>query len=106
MKYLVVMLIGFISLSSKASTWHNDHVLRIYPHANGNFVITFKNPPDSCINGSKYFYVNVGSNSMTAEGADKIYSLALTAATTGKKLRVNFDETSNSCAVNRAYVSF
>lgn len=106
MKYLVGLVFSLFSSSAFAGVWHIDSVNSIYPLANGDFVVTFKNPPDSCINESKYFYVKVGSNSMTQEGSEKIYSLAMTAATTGKKLKVYFDETSSLCHVNRAQVSF
>lgn len=106
MKYLVAMLIGVMSLSAVADAWHNDFIQRIYPLANGSFVLTFKNPPENCSNSSKYFYVTVGSNGMTQEGAEKIYSLAMIAATTGKSFKINFDETTNTCLINRASVSF
>lgn len=95
-----------LSSASFASTWHADNIKRIYPLANGQFVITFATPHESCTNDSKYFYVKVGANGMTQEGADNIYSLAMLAASTGKTIKVNFDETSNTCDINRAYVNF
>ncbi len=106
MKYIVGIIFSLLSFGGTAATWHDGFIQRIYPLADGNFVITFKNPPESCIRADKYFFVNVGSNEMTIEGANKIYSLAITSATTGKKLSVNFDETVGDCAVNRAYMSF
>lgn len=37
---------------------------------------------------------------MTIEGVNKIYSLALMAATTTKVVNANFSDSSNSCYIN------
>jgi len=108
MKKIPAFLIILASSSLNAATWFTGSIDRVYPLANGNFVIIFKEDSPACtsINASKYHYVNSGNNGLTPEGLDKIYSLALTAATTGKKLSINFDETESACYVNRAYISF
>ena len=106
MKVIIAMLTLLVSFGSMAGTWHSDKINRIYPLANGNFILTFVTHPEACTNNSKYFYVQVGANAMSQEGAEKIYSLALTAATTGQSVRVYFDEAADLCYINRAYVNF
>ena len=106
MRILVGMMLVLTSFSSFAGTWHSEKVRWVYPLANGDFVLKFITAPETCTSASKYFYIKVGSNGMTKEGAGHIYSLALTAASTGKAIKVYFDETSTLCYVNRAYVNF
>jgi hypothetical protein len=104
MKFLSVFFIFIISLNVSADKWHSDNITMIYPQANGSFVLTFTAPPTDCTNGSKYFYTEIGQRNMTIEGANKIYSLAMMAISMGKKLSVNYDENSNGCYINRAYI--
>ncbi|MET1256384.1 hypothetical protein [Aliikangiella maris] len=105
MKFVLIFFMLAISLNASADKWHTDTIKMIYPLADGGFVLTFATFPTECTNGSKYFYTEIGQRSMTIEGANKIYSLAMMAMSTGKKLSINYDENSSSCYINRAYVT-
>ena len=105
-KCILVSIIFAFSSLVQAAKWHKEYISMVYPLSNGNFVLTFKSFPEECSNSSKYFYVEVGKNGMTIEGANKVYSLALTAASTNKQLSINYDETSSLCHINRAYIVF
>ncbi|TQV75620.1 response regulator receiver protein [Aliikangiella marina] len=97
-----------ISSSVCANTWHSAEIQRIYPLANGDFVISFKSDAPDCTNPNtpKYHYVSSGQGGLSPEGRDKIYSLVLTAATSGKSVSINFDKNDNNCYVNRALINF
>lgn len=106
MKKLLVLLMLLISSAANAATWYSSEIKWIYPVSDGSFIITFKGETPNCSDPSNYHYVKAGENGMTAEGVKVLLSVALSAATTGRKLAVNFDETSPICAVNRAYVAY
>ncbi|BFM10138.1 hypothetical protein R50072_02910 [Simiduia litorea] len=97
-----------VSSQVYAATWHSSTIKKIYPLGSGSVVLLFETDSPACTNGStpKYYYINVGANSMTAEGRDALLSVALTAAATGKQVSINFDETSDSCDINRLSVDF
>ena len=95
-----------VSSQAHAATWHSSTIKKIYPLGSGSVVLLFETDSPACTNGSKYYYINVGVNSMTAEGRDALLSVALTAAATGKQVSINFDETSDSCDINRLSVDF
>ncbi|MCG7534892.1 hypothetical protein [Pseudoalteromonas sp. OOF1S-7] len=96
--------------ASASAKWHNSKIDTLYPLSKGGFVIAFEtNAPDcsQAVNiSNKYHYVEVDQNGMTQEGANKIYSLALMAAASGKSLTVNYDSATDKCYINRAYVKF
>ena len=83
--------------------WHTANIKRVYPLADGGFVITFVTNISHCPSGGaeKYHYVRDGKFGVTQKGVDKMYGLALAAAAQGKKLNVYFDSSVNSCDVNR-----
>jgi hypothetical protein len=101
------MLLGLGAPLAMAEGWHQDFVKTVYPLSNGNFVVIFVSSPSSCPNANnpKYFYVQVGNNGVTSDGAKAMLATALTAFTTGRKLTVAFDDASASCDVNRMSVS-
>jgi len=90
-----------------AEAYHQDYLKWIYPLANGNFVMAFANSPASCtnVNSPKYFYVSVGANGVTSDGAKGLLASALLAFATGKKVTIVFESSSSSCDVNRMIVS-
>ncbi|MCG7561661.1 MULTISPECIES: response regulator receiver protein [Pseudoalteromonas] len=99
------------SFGAQASgKWHTSKLHTVYPTSQGGFVLTFKtNAPDcsQTVNSAhKYHYVEVNKHSMTMEGANKIYSLALMAAASNKSMSFFYDSTSDKCYINRAYVQF
>lgn len=109
MKIVVLLLLVVFSTTAYSSnqySWYGDRVKWLYPEANGNLIIVFEEAPSACTHPDGYFRVSVGVNGVTQEAANKFYSLALTAATTGKVLRVNFDTHSSNCYINRMLVNF
>ena len=71
-------------------------------------MVTFEISAPSCTGGDthKYHRIKVGENGMTQEGLDKIYSLILAAASANRSVSINFDDATNKCYVNRAYINF
>jgi hypothetical protein len=90
-------------LSVAAPTWHTSTVKAIYPFADGNFVLIFDTDSVSCtgIGTSKYYYVTIGENAVTADGAKRIYAAASLAMALNKSVQVNFESATTSCFVNR-----
>lgn len=109
MKAVVILLFALSSSFAHAeivSKWYSSKVKWIYPEANGNFIILFESSDPECTHADKYYRVSVGQSSVTSEAAEKFYSLALTAAMTGRQLSVNFNTASTNCYINRMYVNF
>ena len=106
--YMIVLVSFMVSSVASAGSWHNSDIKRIYPIADGAFIVTFKTDHADCKSGSspKTFYVKVGESGVTQEAQDKMYSLVLAAAMSGKKVQVNFETVSSSCFVNRMLVEF
>ncbi|WP_020412044.1 hypothetical protein [Microbulbifer variabilis] len=101
----------FLFINSVAvadEVWHQSQIAKIYPYGDGRFVIAFKENSDSCTSSSnpKYHYVKVGENGVTAEGIDKMFSAALTAATTGKQLQIVYDTSTPKCYINRLVINY
>ena len=105
---LALLITTFSTLSFAADVWHTSTIRSVYPLANGSFVLTFTTETENCTNGNKprYFYVGQGLNGVTADGANKIYSLALAAASQKLPLVIAFDNSTSDCAINRASVQF
>jgi hypothetical protein len=109
MKYLAVLLIAIFSTHLLAQpTWHTSKISRVYPQADGRFVVIFESDNLSCTNANnpKYYYVGVGLNGVTEAGLTKIYSALLTAGASGREVTINFDSSSAYCEINRVSVSF
>ena len=94
-------------LTSTAEVWHTSTIRNIYPQADGNFVLQFTLDSESCTNASnpKNYYVSVGQNSMTSDGAWKIYAAAMLAMVRNKTVAIAFDEATATCYVNRLVVT-
>jgi hypothetical protein len=102
-----LLLVSTICVAEK---WHTSTISKVYPTANGNFVLIFKDDsalcrPDST-NSGKYYWVENGQNGINEAGRDKIYAVALAAAVSGKTVKVAFDETQDKCFINRLQVVF
>ena len=109
MKFFTIFIALFLSLAVQADNkWHDSTIKTIYPTADGGFVLILDTDSSNCPQTAvgKYHYVTVGDNSMTTEGANKIYSLALMAAATDKVVNIYFNDATNRCAINRMHVSF
>lgn len=106
MKHLLLISSLLLSMTASADMWYSGKLKMVYPLASGSFVLTFQTSPPECTNSSHYFYTEVGQRSVTIEGSNKMYSLALVAASGDKKLTVNYDETSSNCYINRMYIDY
>ena len=109
MKKLLVFFVAFISLNlAAAPTWHTAKVDRVYPLANGGFVLTFKADNATCKNNSnpKYYYVSEGKNGVTQPAIANFLSVALVAGSSDKELTISFDNESNTCDINRLFIKF
>ncbi len=88
-------------MANSADVWHTSKLQSVYPLANGDIVLIFQNDAASCTRPDKYHYITVGINSVTAEGRDNMFAVALAALTADLSVQVNFDDASNDCNVNR-----
>ena len=91
-----------------AERYHNSTLKWVYPLASGDFALGFDVNSAECTSPGapqKYMYVQVGQNSVTAEGAKKIYAAALLAFATSKNVSIAFDDSTPQCYINRATVS-
>ena len=110
---LISCSILIVSLSfsgfAAANIWHvNAKIKSVYPESNGNFVLIFNQDHGDCLStvNPDFYRVSVGQNSMTVEGAEKIFAAALSAASTGTPVSIYFDETNSNCHINRLRINF
>ena len=83
---------------------HTSTVAFVYPTSDGNFVVGFNTNHANCSNGSlpiKYHSITVGQNSVTADGAKKMYAALLVALSAGLTVSIHFDNGTSYCYVNR-----
>lgn len=105
---LIFQFLMFSNLCFAEFRWHESEIRRIYPTADGGFVLTFKGNAQECAhsNAEKYHYVLDGHAGMTKDGANKMYALALSAAAMGKKVSINYDDSTPDCYINRMFVLY
>ena len=107
MKYLLVLVLLTLSLPANAAyVWHNSEIKTIYPLAGGAFVIIPQISADDCPYIDGYLYVEAGQGGVTQEAVKNYLSVALTAASLGKKVNIYFDKDGTRCYINRLSVSF
>lgn len=108
MKFLLLLSILFSLNVHAQDTWFSGKIRSVYPLADGKVVITFTTDSPACANGNspKYYFIAPGVNAVTELGLKNMYSAALTAATAGKEVTINFDASSNDCYINRLSVAF
>lgn len=102
----MIALIAPIVVSTSAmaaESWHTSTIKKVYPQANGTFIVVFDTNASDCPNTNldKYHYVSPTQNGMTEEGAKKIYAAALLALAMDKTVQVAFDNATSSCHINR-----
>lgn len=102
---LVVFGIGTVHADIAFFT---SKVTRVYPLADGRFILAFADQPATCTNTAamKSFYVQVGQQGVTTKGADYLYAAALSAAATGATVIVYFDTATAFCFINKMAVNF
>ncbi len=104
---LAAVAASFSNATPAAEEWATSNVKFVYPLSNGGFVIGLVDSPSGCTNANnpKYLYVGVGSNGVTQDGAKMMLGTALTGFAAGKKVSVNFDNSTPNCYVNRLLVT-
>lgn len=105
MKKLIYLLclvcLSLISFNSFAARIDNTVILGIQNGTSGDFIITL--PPNSdpkCTNGGVYFYVAAGQNGLNSDGVKVLLSLALVAYSSGVKVHVVYDNSTQACFVS------
>ncbi len=108
MKKIFAILIITLASSQAFSehTWHSSKIKRIYPLANGSFIITFANPSSHCSRSDNYHYISTDAGGVTQEGINSMLSVVLSAAAMGKVVNAYFDKDSNICSINRLHTEF
>ena len=87
------LMSAFGSFSAMAAigddTWHTARIKQIYPQANGAFVLILDSDHANCNSPSTpdNYHVYPNYNGMTVDGAEKIYSAALLAASLNKPVQ-------------------
>ena len=106
--FLTFIAVFLTQNALSAAQWHTAEIERVYPLAGDEVVIAFKTDSSHCSNGSspKYHYITVGQNGVVAGALDRMFSTALAAATTGKQLIINFDDSTNKCYINRLLIRY
>src|SRR5262245_30376681 len=105
---VIALLAGFVATPVQAAeSWHTSTLAWVYPSGAGDFVLGFDTNSSYCTNpGSptKYMYVVVGQNGVTAEGAKTMFAAALAALAMGKTV-VPFDSATYECYVSAVLVN-
>lgn len=104
LKLLIILTLMLASSFSHAivAIEHDSTIKSIYTTASGRFLLMFNEDSEFCKNGNtpfKHYNVNVSKFDVTEKGADRIYSAALMALTTGKKVHIIFDGDSYQCDI-------
>lgn len=89
-----------------AESWHTSTINKVYPQANGTFIVVFDTNAADCLNTNpqKFHYVAPAQSGVTDEGAKMIYAAALLALAMDKTVQVAFDNATSSCLINRMVV--
>lgn len=94
--------------SASATIWTSkvQTVKWIYPNSNGNTVITLSEDEPACLNSGnpKQFVIPFGTTDAERSGGKVMTASALTAFALGSKVKLNFDQNSPTCTVNRLYI--
>ena len=105
----VALVVAILNVpATAASVWHVAKIVYIYPQGSGDVVLTFETDAPTCtnVNTPKYCYIRVGENGVTREGLENMLAVALTVATTGRAVTINFDDAGDGCFIGRLIVSF
>lgn len=108
---MVLMLNCLGAEAHAADVWQSSVLIKhVYPLSDGSFVLRLDSNSDhpSCtsIYSPKYYMVKVGENGVTTEASNKLYSVALLAAASGKRVSFGFSDSSSDCFINRLQVDF
>lgn len=105
----LLVLICATSLANASPTWHSGKIKWIYPNGAGvDTVLVFDVDSPSCTSTSTpdYYYIRVGANGVTADGAKNMLAVVLAAAAADLTVSINFDSSSTECVINRLYAVY
>lgn len=108
---VIIIMIAAVLIAgtvSAAPVWHTSKIKWIYPLSSGAVILTFEIESPTCNPGAttNYHLITVGENGVTQEALENMLAVALTAATTGRAVSINFDDATTYCYINRLYVRF
>lgn len=102
--FVVFLLVG--NSVSAANVWKSDAYIKgVQALANGDYLIMTTASDLTACNGDNQLKVSVGENTLTAEGAKIILSMALVSLSSKTKVSVFYDNASQSCFVQQMYLS-
>ena len=90
-------------------TWHNNVLIKgIYPLSDGTvaLMVDKDNPLCTSTSSPKYYHLAENQQGVTSVGFMNIYGAALSAASKGKLVNINFESSDSNCWINRIIVSF
>ena len=112
MRLASVFLLFLISTSVSAnSAWlQSAKIKMIYPVSDGSVILTFHEDSTTssfdCMRADKYHYIRPNAGGVTPEAAKNMLSVALTAASTGKEISMNYVTDSSICVVKSIYIVY
>lgn len=107
-RVVVFAIVGLLcaGVAAATQTWFGSTVSRVYPQADGSFVVTFTSDVGStCTSASspKYYNVAAGQSGVTADAVKAMLAIVITAYSMGSSVAINFDDATSNCYVNRLY---
>lgn len=106
---MVALIAAFVVSTGAmaAESWHTFAVKKVYPLANGTFLVVFDTNASDCPNTilDKYHYVSPTQSGMSDAGCENdLYSASLAALYTRGTVTVAFDDAATNCFVSRITV--
>jgi hypothetical protein len=98
-----------IALATSSASWATSvgfsaTLTNISAIGDGRTVLQFGTTTSSCSGTPQGFYVTVGQNGVSADGAKQILATALLAFSLGKTLTIYFDDSTSYCYVGQATI--
>ncbi len=104
---LLLAVISITPALAVENVWFTGELEHLYSKADGSFLFYLtKVNPDCKASNNNVYLVKADINGVTEEGIGRLYSLVLTAGTTGKQIKFAFDKTDPNCSVNRIRLYF
>ncbi|MBX2849125.1 MAG: hypothetical protein KTR16_12440 [Acidiferrobacterales bacterium] len=103
-KLVFTLFLLCLNTGALAGVWHSGvKINTVYPLADGNFILRLDQDHQGCLatQSPDYYRVSVGENDVNEEGANKLFSLAMAASLSGKKVNIYFQEGTEGCYINR-----
>lgn len=101
-----LLLLSAHSAAQATERTHTALVQRVFPQNNATLYLTFTSDSSFCTSTDSpdRYTVQVGQNSVTADGLKAMHALFLTAIAAGKQVTFYYDDATTSCYLNRAVI--